>query len=436
MKRLVALAVGLCASAAAAWGFIVSREPFAHRSAGAQVVLLRDHDASVLTVQRDVDGPRVPFAWVLPLPGPVELRAARALHTRDLEPLHRFSAPRLDELWEQNPCAEPHPSDEQHLTSALTPAIGLGEYQLTVLESHQVEPWLRARGFLLAGLTGATLSSRFSWVVAEVDLERARFENDRFHLSPLQFRFDRPVNELPLAVMGADAPREDLVVHLITRAGRMTAKELPSLFAPTNVDLEVAWAPQFPSVFATLLETAWARTPTAVVTEFSGPVLWSCERCGPPLESTLLAALGLVGPRPAPLVDAGELTPVARQELARQTARVAQGEGLVVTRLRLRIAAGTPETVSFVPAPPGDPFESRFAVRHHWTRPARCRDPRWGEWTTTETRGRSLLGPWATVSGPTLPPPLPTVERALASPVAGWDVARTKPPPGESRRGR
>ncbi|MBL8923015.1 MAG: DUF2330 domain-containing protein [Myxococcaceae bacterium] len=433
MKRLFALVVGLCAPAASAWGFIVSQEPFAHRSAGAQVVILRDDDASVLTVQRDVEGPRSPFAWVLPLPGPAELRDARALHTRDLEHLHAVTAPRLDELWERDPCVEPRPSEEQTFSPVLTPAIGLGEYQLTMLESHQVEPWLRARGFLLAGLTGAPLSSRFSWVVAEVDLERARVEKDRFRLSPLQFRFHRTVVDLPLAVMVGDAPRQDVVVHLITRAGRMTAKGLPSLFAPTNVDLELAWAPQFPAVFATLLEAVWTRTPTAVVTEFSGPVLRACERCGPPLEPTLLRALGFDGSRLPPVADAGDLDPRARQQLKWRNAR---GEDLVVTRLRLRVAAGAPETVSFVPAPPSDPFESRFAVRHHWTKRARCGDPRWGDWSTTETRGQPRVGPWAPMSGPALPAPLPEVERALASQVAGWDIAGAKPPPGTSRRGR
>src|SRR5215475_8170679 len=85
-------------------GFYVAKADTKLFNKASQVVLVRDGDRTVLTMANDFEGDPREFAVVIPVP---TLLARGQIHVGDrtlIDHLDAYSAPRLVEYFDQNPC--------------------------------------------------------------------------------------------------------------------------------------------------------------------------------------------------------------------------------------------------------------------------------------------------------------------------------------------
>ena len=76
-----------------------------------QVVLVRDGDRTVLTMANDFKGDPKEFAIVIPVPTFLQREQIHVAEKALLEHLDAYSAPRLVEYFDENPCAAVRPED-------------------------------------------------------------------------------------------------------------------------------------------------------------------------------------------------------------------------------------------------------------------------------------------------------------------------------------
>ena len=71
------------------------------------VVLMRDGNRTVLSMQNDYQGPPSAFAMVVPVPTVLHEEDVRTLPREIFDRVDQMAAPRLVEYWEQDPCSPP-----------------------------------------------------------------------------------------------------------------------------------------------------------------------------------------------------------------------------------------------------------------------------------------------------------------------------------------
>ena len=104
----IAICLTLFAAAPAAWafcGFYVSKADATLYNQASQVVIARDGDRTILTMANDYQGEVKDFAIVVPVPTVLEKEQVRIGEQKIIERLDEFSAPRLVEYFDADPCA-------------------------------------------------------------------------------------------------------------------------------------------------------------------------------------------------------------------------------------------------------------------------------------------------------------------------------------------
>ncbi len=494
MRAIIAIvtactALAIPAVAAAFSGFFVSASGEGLHNDAAVVVLMRDGDHTVLSLQNYYDGPPEDFALVVPVPTTVEEGDIRVL-SRDLfERVDRLTAPRLVEYWEQDPCprdeglalgtddaepAQPAPmvveSVEQERDEAREPTgvavtarFSVGEYDFEVLDAEQsvgLERWLRRHGYRVPDGAEALLRpyvhAGMKFVVAKVDV--SRLPAGRGALSPLRIHYRTDALSLPLRP-GALNSRgaADLIVVILARGVRYEAANYPNFAVPTNLDVAVNTGDAFGPFYAALFDRMVELHPDAALTEYAWDAA-SCDPCPvPPLSADEVASLG------------GDVIPSYGEDVARGEVPLSFVGDFVVTRLHLRTTGGSlPRDLDLRPAPPirggvGIPgpagdldkgvavasrnyFQGRFVMRHPHEGEVACDDPRRGVWGGPRgTHYYASLGPvqsaagsaFATRGGFDLAGYLPRDVATLEGPGAAQELPRgpVTPPPVRRPRG-
>ena len=143
-----------------------------------QIVLARDGDRTVLTMANDFRGDLTEFAVVIPVP---TFLTKEQIHVGDralIERLDAYSAPRLVEYFDGDPCAlrEEKNSRMDAMAPMLSAAVGrakslgvtvearytVGEYDILILsakESAGLETWLKGNGYRIPAGASAVLAS-------------------------------------------------------------------------------------------------------------------------------------------------------------------------------------------------------------------------------------------------------------------------------------
>ena len=173
MRRLaiaLILATALVLAAATAFGFCgfyVAKADTKLFNQASQVVLVRDGDRTVLTMANDFKGDPKEFAIVIPVPTFIQKEQIHVAEQALLDHLDAYSAPRLVEYFDDNPCHqavyEMAPSPAGAADGALRKAdraksLGVtieaqytvGEYDILILsakESQGLETWLVESGY-------------------------------------------------------------------------------------------------------------------------------------------------------------------------------------------------------------------------------------------------------------------------------------------------
>ncbi|HEU4410692.1 MAG TPA: DUF2330 domain-containing protein [Polyangiaceae bacterium] len=407
-------------------GFYVSGADAELANHATSVVLMREGLRTVLSMENNYQGPPEEFALVVPVPVVLQKENVKTLVPQVFRKIDQLSAPRLVEYWEQDPCEAPvmyeaaaakggGPPRPAAAPGARADDLGVkieaqftvGEYEIVILSANEaagLETWLkRSRYNIPAGAAPYLkpyVASGSKFFVAKVDPKKVRFERGQARLSPLRFHYDSDEFRLPVRLGLINSPgTQDLIVHVLARGQRYEVANYPNVTVPTNLDVDPKAREQFGQLYARLFDALLEKKPGAVVTEYAWDA-GTCDPCPlPPLDPGELASLGADVLPSSPSSGAnGPPGGAGRPWFAGRTS------GFVLTRLHARygkqalgedlvfraaapisggreVRSGPEGALEQGSKPDGvNNFQARYAIRHPWTGPVECKEPRRGRW--------------------------------------------------------
>lgn len=346
-------------------GFFVSGAEAKLYNNATQVVLMREGQRTVLSMQNNYQGPPQDFALVVPVPVVLGPRDVRALDPGIFDRLDALTAPRVVEYWEGEPTC---PDPAMYGRTARVPMIRTGnasmvtveaefttaEYDIVILsatDSAALETWLHDNHYQVpdgaADALRPYVEAGTRFFVAHVDTGRVRFEDGRAVLSPLRVTYDAPQLALPvrLGVLNSRGT-QDLVVYVLAQGQRYEIANREGIYAPTNVEVRESAIPRFAEFYEALFDRAMQRHPDAVMTEYAWQAS-SCDPCpSPPVSVEDLNDLGGDMTAAAHLERVGE--PRVEVRVRRMSGRGSSDAGLReaverrMSALRTCIAASGP----------------------------------------------------------------------------------------------
>ena len=435
---LVAAIASLAPRAAEAFcGFYVSPGENQLVADATQVVLMRKGTRTVLSMQNNYKGPPSEFAMVIPVPVVLKEADVKTLPKAVFGNVERMGAPRLVEYWEQDPCAPEVDYGSRPMTASAGGApmprkrakaedlgvtveaqFSVGEYKIVILSAKEatgLDTWLRREKYNIPKgaepLLRPYVESGMKFFVAKVDPKKVQFVDGRADLSPLRFHYDSDSFELPIRLGLANSTgTQDLIVSILSPGQRYEVANYPNVTIPTNLDVKDDIKDRFPAFYASLFDRTIEKNPGAVVTEYAWQAT-TCDPCpGPALDGNDFLTLGadvLDGAQIAAPSKAAPMPPGRRPR--------SFGNDFVLTRLHARYGKDITNDLVFKAAPPivggrefltdgkkleegakpsgTNNFQGRYIIRHAWTGPVACKNPRRGIWGGPNGRGAPTTSP-------------------------------------------
>src|SRR5437870_4880135 len=128
-RCLIVLSFLIASNARAICGFYVAKGDTKIFNRASQVVIVRDHDRTVMTMANDFQGSARDFAVVIPVPTTIERGQIHVADKALIDHLDAYSSPRLVEYFDPDPCAVPEPVE------MMAPQSGVRE-SITVSKSR------------------------------------------------------------------------------------------------------------------------------------------------------------------------------------------------------------------------------------------------------------------------------------------------------------
>ena len=285
-------------------GFYVAKADARLVNRSSQVIIARDGSRTILTMANDYQGDVAEFAVVVPVPTVLHQDQVKVGDPVIFERIDAYSAPRLVEFFDANPCEEARLRFEQALPMPAAPledsealrraqALGVtieeqftvGEYDILILsaeESSGLETWLLENDYRIPQGAGEVLASYINqgmkFFVAQVNLEA--FDELGFQrLRPLMMAFESERFMLPirLGMINAEGP-QDLVVYLLSPRGRVEVANYRTVRIPSELNVPEFVAEEFPEVYAAIFQRSYQREGENVVFEEYG---WDMSWCDP-----------------------------------------------------------------------------------------------------------------------------------------------------------
>ncbi|MGH9391362.1 MAG: DUF2330 domain-containing protein, partial [Vicinamibacteria bacterium] len=337
-----------------------------------QVILVRNADKTVLTMANDFKGDPKEFAVVIPVPTFLERDQIHVTEMKYVEHLDAFTAPRLVEYFDEDPCrpvvaypmalqsaASPDMASRQRANSlgvTIEASYTVGEYDIVILsakESSGLTTWLTENGYKLppgaSRVLGSYVKQNLRFFVAKVNLEE-QSKLGFTYLRPLQIAYESPKFMLPirLGTVNAEGP-QDLLVYALTRKGRIETTNYRTVKLPTGMDLPIFVKSEFGDFYKAMFEEQVRReNMKSVFLEYAWDMAW-CDPCAS--------------------------DPLSRDEL-RELGVFWLGEGAqdaFVTRLHVRYdGEHFPEDLVFQETSDRENFQGRYVLRHPYKGEARC----------------------------------------------------------------
>jgi len=350
------------------------------------VVMVRDGDRTVLTMANDYSGEPSEFAIVVPVP---TVLARGQIHVGDravLEHLDAYSAPRLVEYFDPDPCMryealESAPMAQgmarkaaDAMNSARERSLGVriearytvGEYDILILSAKQsggLETWLLENGYSVPPgarrVLGSYLRQGMKFFVAKVNLgEQKRMGFS--YLRPIQVAYESAKFMLPLrlGMVNADGPQE-LFVFAITKNGRVETTNYRTVRLPEGMDIPEYVKDDFPRFYrAMFTQQVEKENREAVFLEYAWNMSW-CDPCAAdPLSADELRSLGTFWVA-SPASGSNPPQPVPQTTF--------------ITRLHVRYdARHFPEDLVFQETSDQSNFQARYVLRHPWKGEGSC----------------------------------------------------------------
>ena len=378
------LAGSLSPGAARAFcGFYVGKAGAELFNQGSQVVLARDGDRTIVTMSNDFKGGLKEFALVVPVPSVIAKDQIHVGERRYIDRVDAYSAPRLVEYSDPDPCrrmdyeredrapmAAAAPRDEGGRSAERAKSLGVtieaqytvGEYDIVILSAKQSEgltQWLIESGYNIPPRAEAALrpyiKSNMKFFVAKVNLKEQAKTGFTF-LRPIQIAYESPKFMLPIRLgMANSQGPQDLIIFAFTRKGRVESTNYRTTPIPTGQNIPQFVRGEFGKFYKALYQKAWeGADKKALLTEYVWDTGW-CDPCAAdPLSPDELRGLGVFW-----LEDQNG------------------GGAPVLTRLHVRYDSDHfPEDLVFQETGDRENFQGRYVLQNPWRGNTDCENGR------------------------------------------------------------
>ncbi len=384
------LVLGWVAPAWAFCGFYVSKADTTLFNKASQVAIARDGQRTVITMANDVSGDIKDFAVVVPVPMVLKQEQVHVGDPKVLKRLDAFSAPRLVEYFDANPCQPPMLHDRAVSAPMAQEAVGaakvrssnalgvtveaqfsVGEYDIVVLgakESSGLETWLVQNGYKIprgaAQLFRPYIRQNMKFFVAKVNLKEFNEAGFEF-LRPIQMAYESPKFMLPIRLGMINAgTAQDLVVYILSPKGQAEVVNYRTVNVPSDANVPLFVKEEFGKVYPALFETAYDREGRNVVFREYAWNMGNCDPCSAdPLNPEELRQAGVFW------LDDQSQPPSS----SRRFAPPWMSSNVFITRLHVRYTRDKfPEDLVFQETANQQNFQGRYVLTHPYKGELSC----------------------------------------------------------------
>ncbi|MEB3277450.1 MAG: DUF2330 domain-containing protein [Lyngbya sp.] len=365
--------------APSAWafcGFYVAKADSRLYNQASQVILARNGNRTVLTMANDYKGDVKDFALVVPVPVVLTEDQVRVGEPKIIERIDAFSAPRLVEYFDDNPCMtysgggtrgggdvflqsapEAEPQSNKTLGVTIESRFTVGEYDIIILsakESDGLETWLVQNGYQIpegaSQLLQPYIRQNLKFFVAKVNLtefDRAGFQS----LRPLMMAYESPQFMLPIRLGMMNATGEqDLIIYLLSPQGQIEITNYRTVKIPSNVDVPEFIQNKFAEFYQAMFKTAYEREQKRVAfLEYA----WDMRGCDP--------------------CAADPLTPEEMKQAGVFWLNPGEPTNVFISRVHVRYTRETfPEDLQFQETGNRQFFQGRYVINHPYQGEITC----------------------------------------------------------------
>jgi len=293
---------------AKAWafcGFYVAKADANLYNKASQVAIARSGDKTVLTMANDYQGEAKDFAIVVPVPVVLKKEQVQVANPTTIARLDAFSAPRLVEYFDPDPCAVPKPEEKLFQNApapmASAPAsranardrgvtieekFTVGEYDILILsakESGGLETWLIENGYKIPkgarDLLRPYIRQKLKFFVAKVNL--GEFEKSGFQkLRPIKMTYTSPRFMLPIRLGMVNAQdAQDLLVYVLTPTGQAEVTNYRTVKVPSGDEIPTFVKNEFKDFYTSMFQTSYEREGRNVAFLEYAWDMASCDPC-------------------------------------------------------------------------------------------------------------------------------------------------------------
>jgi hypothetical protein len=386
LSSAAAISVLAAAPTASAFcGFYVAKADTELFNQSSKVALVRDGDRTVITMANDYIGDPTEFAMVIPVPTVITKEQVHISDAGLLDHLDAYTAPRLVEYFDDNPCERRYMEKQMRMMSSSAPqaapmammedaadlgvtieeSFSVGEYDILILsaeESDGLQTWLEKNGYKVPPKARRTLGSYIKqdmkFFVAKVNLD-AKAKQGGEMLRPIAVAYESPKFMLPIRLGTVNAKgSQDLFVYTLTKNGKVETTNYRTQKIPSDKELPIFIKDDFGDFYKDMYKTAANREGGhGVFMEYAWDMNW-CDPCAAdPLSNEQLRELGVFW-----LDESREdgQSPMPRRFRPKQMAK-----NVYVTRLHVRYDAESfPEDLKFKQTGDRQNFQGRYILRH------------------------------------------------------------------------
>ncbi|WP_254173759.1 DUF2330 domain-containing protein [Planktothrix pseudagardhii] len=374
---IVLFSVGFASPAWAFCGFYVSQADASLYNQASQVIIARDGNRTILTMANDYQGSVKDFALVVPVPVILKAEQVKVGEPKIIQRLDAFSAPRLVEYFDPDPC-NPQPEYDQlpapatrgvqalqekpresdsSLGVTIEARFTVGEYDILILsakESDGLETWLTQNNYRIpegaSALLKPYIQQGLKFFVAKVNL--TKFDQSGFqNLRPLMMAYESPRFMLPIRLgMINGTGEQDLIVYLLSPKGQMELTNYRTVKIPSDQEIPEFVKEVFPGFYKSLFTKAYEREQKKVAFLEYAWNMGGCDPCSAdPLNSEELKQAGVFW------LDSGA------------------SNSAFITRLHIRYTRNNfPEDLNFQPTANQESFQGRYIINRPYRGQMQC----------------------------------------------------------------
>ena len=378
-------------------GFYVSKADGTLKNKTSQVIMVRDGGRTVITMYNDFKGDTKDFAMVVPVPVVLKKNDIHVVDQSIFQRLNDYSAPRLVEYWDQNPCSPTYYDEEKSTSFAKSAAPSMaedaikrkdlgvkieakylvGEYDILILsakESGGLKDWLTSNGYKIPDgaeeVLDPYIKSNLKFFVVKVNEAEKKKLPGNF-LRPLQINFYSPKFMLPIRLGMANSDGDqDLIVYAFTRKGRIECTNYRNVNIPTDKKVPLFVQQNFGAFYSNLFDRQWKNEDKNIgFLEYAWDVspknYYHCDPCvsvAPSQQDLVQSGVWWLAGK-----DWNDYSDVDNEQGD-------QGNGNVhFTRLHFRYNRKSfPQDLMFQVTPNTETFQARYVITHPATGDLKC----------------------------------------------------------------